>query len=57
MVVNGDLAEQYDDLSGVFDLLAVYFMPLLVFPGNVDPVNGFNRNFVRVAQGHPNFST
>ena len=40
VVVNGDLAEQYDDLSGVFDLLAENFsMPLLVFPGNVDPRN------------------
>tara|TARA_Y100001954_G_scaffold236380_1_gene296816 strand:- start:1425 stop:2564 length:1140 start_codon:yes stop_codon:yes gene_type:complete len=55
VIVNGDLADQFDDLKGVFDLLASNFdIPMLVFPGNVDPVNGFNRNFMRVSPEHPN---
>ena len=56
VIVNGDLADQFDDLAGVFDLLAENFsMPLFVFPGNVDPVGGFNQNFLRVQKSHPNF--
>lgn len=56
VIVNGDLADQFDDLNGVFDLLAENFtMPLFVFPGNVDPVGGFNQNFTRVQTEHPNF--
>jgi Icc-related predicted phosphoesterase len=56
VIVNGDLADQFDDLNGVFDLLAENFsMPLFVFPGNVDPVGGFNQNFTRIQASHSNF--
>ena len=56
IIVNGDLADQFDDLAGVFDLLANNFkQPLFVFPGNVDPVGGFNQNFLRVQKSNPNF--
>ena len=58
VIVNGDLADQFDDLKGVFDLLASNFdIPMLVFLATLTPSTALTATLCGSLQIIPIFLT